>query len=114
MNFCRLSSFLLLFASVSGVTAAVAYDQFGQKAEACGIVGFIGKEPAVNFLLEGLHILQNRGYDSAGIATLHVDAQGRQLVTTKVSCLILDFFNQCLTFTSELTSSLRIFFLARK
>jgi glucosamine 6-phosphate synthetase-like amidotransferase/phosphosugar isomerase protein len=35
----------------------------------------VGKssDPAVNFLLEGLHILQNRGYDSAGISTLHSD-----------------------------------------
>ncbi len=45
----------------------------------CGIVGFIGKEPAVPFLLEGLTILENRGYDSAGISTVHQNA----LETTK-------------------------------
>jgi len=41
------------------------------KADNCGIVGFVGEEPAVNYLLEGLIILQNRGYDSAGIVTIN-------------------------------------------
>ncbi|MFZ2682100.1 MAG: glutamine--fructose-6-phosphate transaminase (isomerizing) [Patescibacteria group bacterium] len=36
----------------------------------CGIIGFIGKEDAVNHITDGLTILENRGYDSAGIATL--------------------------------------------
>lgn len=34
----------------------------------CGIVGFIGVEPAVPLLLEGLAKLEYRGYDSAGVA----------------------------------------------
>jgi glutamine---fructose-6-phosphate transaminase (isomerizing) len=33
----------------------------------CGIVGYIGKENAVPFLVEGLKALEYRGYDSAGI-----------------------------------------------
>ncbi len=36
----------------------------------CGIVGYVGKDRAVDFLLEGLRRLEYRGYDSAGIATL--------------------------------------------
>ncbi|MDO8566491.1 MAG: glutamine--fructose-6-phosphate transaminase (isomerizing) [Candidatus Moranbacteria bacterium] len=36
----------------------------------CGIVGYIGKRPAQDFLLEGLKRLEYRGYDSAGIALL--------------------------------------------
>jgi glucosamine--fructose-6-phosphate aminotransferase (isomerizing) len=36
----------------------------------CGIVGYVGKRGAAEFLLEGLHRLEYRGYDSAGIATL--------------------------------------------
>jgi len=48
----------------------VAYDWKQMAAEACGIVGYIGGEEAVGYLLEGIHILQNRGYDSAGVATL--------------------------------------------
>ena len=37
----------------------------------CGIIGVIGKEEASPRLLEGLRRLEYRGYDSAGIATLH-------------------------------------------
>ncbi|MDO5043707.1 MAG: glutamine--fructose-6-phosphate transaminase (isomerizing) [Coriobacteriia bacterium] len=36
----------------------------------CGIVGFTGTKPVKDFLLEGLHNLEYRGYDSAGIALL--------------------------------------------
>ena len=36
----------------------------------CGIVGYIGKEKAVPYLLDGLSKLEYRGYDSAGIAVL--------------------------------------------
>lgn len=36
----------------------------------CGIVGYIGKRPAVPVLLAGLEKLEYRGYDSAGIAVL--------------------------------------------
>ena len=36
----------------------------------CGIVGYIGKRPIVNTLLNGLRRLEYRGYDSAGIAVL--------------------------------------------
>jgi hypothetical protein len=48
---------------------AVLVDQF-RGAKACGIVGVVGPDPAVDFLIEGLQILQNRGYDSAGCATV--------------------------------------------
>src|ERR1700732_622990 len=34
----------------------------------CGIVGYIGKRDAAPILMEGLHRLEYRGYDSAGIA----------------------------------------------
>src|SRR5690606_20360235 len=37
----------------------------------CGIVGIVGKESVAERLLEGLRRLEYRGYDSAGIATLH-------------------------------------------
>jgi glucosamine--fructose-6-phosphate aminotransferase (isomerizing) len=36
----------------------------------CGIIGFVGNDSSVNYLLDGLTILENRGYDSAGIATV--------------------------------------------
>merc|ERR1719173_67950 len=50
------------------------------QANACGIVGYVGQEPSINYLLEGLLILQNRGYDSAGVATVD---EANELVTTK-------------------------------
>ena len=36
----------------------------------CGIVGYIGRKQAVPILLEGLHRLEYRGYDSAGLAVV--------------------------------------------
>ena len=36
----------------------------------CGIVGYVGSQPAVDVVLEGLRRLEYRGYDSAGIAVL--------------------------------------------
>jgi len=37
----------------------------------CGIVGYIGKQDAVNILIDGLRKLEYRGYDSSGIAVIH-------------------------------------------
>jgi len=37
----------------------------------CGIVGYIGKQQAVPILINGLHRLEYRGYDSAGIALIN-------------------------------------------
>ena len=37
----------------------------------CGIVGYIGKREAYPILIKGLHRLEYRGYDSAGIALIH-------------------------------------------
>lgn len=50
-------------------------------AENCGIVGVVGADDASGFILEGLTILRNRGYDSAGIAT--VSDKGDELLITK-------------------------------
>jgi glucosamine--fructose-6-phosphate aminotransferase (isomerizing) len=36
----------------------------------CGIVGYTGRREAERILVEGLHRLEYRGYDSAGLATL--------------------------------------------
>ena len=44
----------------------------------CGIVGYVGKRDATPVLIEGLHRLEYRGYDSAGLAVMH---RGRLQVT---------------------------------
>lgn len=36
----------------------------------CGIVGYIGERPAYEILVKGLHRLEYRGYDSAGVALM--------------------------------------------
>jgi glutamine---fructose-6-phosphate transaminase (isomerizing) len=40
----------------------------------CGIVGYIGRQEAAPILMEGLHQLEYRGYDSAGIAVVRSGA----------------------------------------
>mgnify|MGYP000851615541 CR=1 FL=1 len=36
----------------------------------CGIIGYIGTEPAADIVLDALRRLEYRGYDSSGIATI--------------------------------------------
>lgn len=37
----------------------------------CGIIGIVGKEPVADRLVDGLKRMEYRGYDSAGVATVH-------------------------------------------
>jgi glucosamine--fructose-6-phosphate aminotransferase (isomerizing) len=53
----------------------------------CGIVGYVGKEAAVPILIQGLHRLEYRGYDSAGIAIIEDGALCRVRVQGKVDSL---------------------------
>jgi glutamine---fructose-6-phosphate transaminase (isomerizing) len=52
----------------------------------CGIVGYVGKRDAIPVLIEGLHRLEYRGYDSAGIAVVY---RGR-LQATKTAGRVQD------------------------
>src|SRR6266581_784797 len=50
----------------------------------CGIIGYVGGRPAAEILLQGLHSLEYRGYDSAGVAVLdasqlHVEKRAGKL-----------------------------------
>ena len=42
----------------------------------CGIVGYVGYRQASDLLVEGLHRLEYRGYDSAGIAIHRGEIEG--------------------------------------
>lgn len=47
----------------------------------CGIVGYIGKKKAVDFVVDGLQSLEYRGYDSAGVSTI---VDGKAITTKQV------------------------------
>jgi glucosamine--fructose-6-phosphate aminotransferase (isomerizing) len=68
---------------VGGLAAIFAFDQLTNKktSDSCGIVGICGSSDSDKFLLEGLSILRNRGYDSVGIASIPTD--GHTINVTK-------------------------------
>ncbi|RLN89937.1 hypothetical protein BBJ28_00026176, partial [Nothophytophthora sp. Chile5] len=77
-----------LAAAGSGVAAfSVLRDD---SADCCGIVGVVGKtDNATDFLLEGLTILQNRGYDSAGMSTQkNRENEPAPITTTKFASVV--------------------------
>jgi glucosamine--fructose-6-phosphate aminotransferase (isomerizing) len=39
----------------------------------CGIIGYVGPQPALNVVMDGLRLLEYRGYDSAGVAIVAAD-----------------------------------------
>ncbi|WP_278372261.1 glutamine--fructose-6-phosphate transaminase (isomerizing) [Segatella bryantii] len=51
----------------------------------CGIVGYIGTKQAYPILIKGLHRLEYRGYDSAGVAMVHNDLLNVYKAKGKVS-----------------------------
>ncbi len=55
----------------------------------CGIVGFVGGEPAAPILLSGLEKLEYRGYDSAGIAVRNEETGRIEVVKAKGRLKIL-------------------------
>ena len=67
--------YLSLWVGLSGILLGIDHSYN------CGIIGVVGSDDANAIVLEGLTILQNRGYDSAGIATVPED--GKELYVTK-------------------------------
>lgn len=49
----------------------------------CGIVGYIGHQSAAPILIKGLHQLEYRGYDSAGIALMGQEQQAIKVYKAK-------------------------------
>ena len=37
----------------------------------CGIIGYLGNDNFLNYIISGLKLIQNRGYDSVGISTIN-------------------------------------------
>lgn len=61
----------------------------------CGIIGRVGKQNCVQFLLRGLEFLEYRGYDSAGIALLN-DKISCCKAAGRLSELKLTLSNMCI------------------
>jgi len=53
----------------------------------CGIIGYIGEKQALPILLKGLHALEYRGYDSAGVAILSEGKISRTRAVGKIEQL---------------------------
>lgn len=68
----------------------------------CGIVGYIGNKEAAPILIKGLHQLEYRGYDSAGIALLGDDCNEIKVFKAKGKVANLeDKVNEKLTSDSD-------------
>jgi len=50
----------------------------------CGIVGIVGNSPVAVRLVDALKRLEYRGYDSAGVATIHDGAMDRRRAEGKL------------------------------
>lgn len=51
-------------------------------ARMCGIVGYVGSQPALDVVIAGLQRLEYRGYDSAGVAVQVQGSDGQWSLTT--------------------------------
>ncbi len=81
-----------MLAAAAGLLASGALTEradTSSSAKCCGIAGVVGaKGDARDYLVEGLTILKNRGYDSAGIATM--DENNPSLVSLALFCMMYD------------------------
>ena len=56
----------------------------------CGIIGIVGKEEVADRLVDGLRRMEYRGYDSAGVCTLHDGQMVRRRAEGKLANLITE------------------------
>ena len=56
----------------------------------CGIIGIVGNKPVAERLVDGLRRMEYRGYDSAGICTIHEGALVRRRAEGKLNNLIAE------------------------
>ncbi len=56
----------------------------------CGIIGIVGKEQVADRLVDGLRRMEYRGYDSAGVCTIHDGQLVRRRAPGKLNNLVLE------------------------
>jgi glucosamine--fructose-6-phosphate aminotransferase (isomerizing) len=56
----------------------------------CGIIGIVGKDQVAERLVDGLRRMEYRGYDSAGVCTLHGGQLVRRRAPGKLSNLVIE------------------------
>ncbi len=66
----------------------------------CGIIGIIGKDDVAERLVDGLKRLEYRGYDSAGVATIHDGAIERRRAEGKLANLVRELRDEPLPGTT--------------
>src|SRR5690554_7590703 len=54
----------------------------------CGIIGIVGKQAVADRLVDGLRRMEYRGYDSAGICTIHGGELVRRRAEGKLANLV--------------------------
>ncbi|PBN43176.1 glutamine--fructose-6-phosphate transaminase (isomerizing) [Sphingobium sp. D43FB] len=66
----------------------------------CGIIGIIGRDDVAERLVDGLKRLEYRGYDSAGVATVHDGAIERRRAEGKLANLVTELRDEPLPGTT--------------
>src|SRR5690606_39557724 len=62
----------------------------GNDPTMCGIIGIVGKDAVADRLVDGLRRMEYRGYDSAGVCTLHDGELVRRRAEGKLANLVLE------------------------
>lgn len=74
-----------MFLKPLGLSLALYLYSKRMESDCCGIIGIVSSEPDVSRkLYEGIQLMQNRGYDSAGICTI---TKAREVVSLSTLAL---------------------------
>ncbi|MAN13956.1 MAG: glutamine--fructose-6-phosphate transaminase (isomerizing) [Dinoroseobacter sp.] len=60
----------------------------------CGIIGIVGRAPVADRLVDGLRRMEYRGYDSAGLCTIHEGDLVRRRAQGKLANLVAELANR--------------------
>ncbi len=71
----------------------------------CGIIGYCGNSNAVPVLVDGLHALEYRGYDSAGISVFTGKGREKCVTTVKVKGRISELEKRIASRSAEIASN---------